>query len=77
MTAQEAVKHIKSSDNVFIHSAAAVPKSLVSAMTDRHEELRDVSIYQIHTEGAAPYSNLDLTESFTIKAFLLAQTFVK
>jgi len=50
-TVAEAVKCIKSGDNVFIHSAAAVPRCLVKAMTERHAELKDVSIFQIHTEG--------------------------
>ncbi len=53
-TAIEAVKNIKSKDKVFIHSAAAAPHSLIQAMTERHSELRDVNIYQIHTEGPAP-----------------------
>jgi acyl-CoA hydrolase len=70
-TAQEAVKSIKSGNNVFIHSAAAVPFALVQAMTDRYSELRDVSIYQIHTEGAAPYANSDLQDSFKIKTFFV------
>lgn len=70
-TAAEAVKHIKSGNNVFIHSAAAVPKCLINAMTERHSELRGVSIYQIHTEGDAPYSNPALQDSFTIKTFFV------
>jgi 4-hydroxybutyrate CoA-transferase len=70
-TATEAVKKIKSGDNVFIHSAAAVPRSLVNAMTARHSELRNVSIYQIHTEGEAPYSHLEYQSSFTIKTFFV------
>lgn len=70
-SSEEAVKQIKSDDNVFIHSAAAVPKSLVDAMTERHSELRNVSIYQIHTEGDAPYSNPTLQNSFIIKSFFV------
>lgn len=70
-SSEEAVKQIKSDDNVFIHSAAAVPKSLVDAMTERHSELRNVSIYQIHTEGDAPYSNPALQNSFIIKSFFV------
>ncbi len=73
ITAAEAVKHIKSGDKVFIHSAAAVPKCLVQAMTDRHEELNNVSIYQIHTEGDAPYANPDLQDSFKIKTFFVGK----
>jgi acyl-CoA hydrolase len=70
-TAEEAIKNIKSGNNVFVHSAAAVPKHLVRAMADRHAELRNVSIYQIHTEGAAPYSNPDYKASFAIKTFFV------
>ncbi len=70
-TATEAVKNIKSGNNVFVHSAAAVPKCLINAMTERHSELRDVSIYQIHTEGEAPYANPEYHASFTIKSFFV------
>ncbi len=70
-TAAEAVQHIKSGNNVFVHSAAAVPKCLIHAMTERHSELRDVSIYQIHTEGEAPYARAEFQDSFTIKAFFV------
>lgn len=70
-TAEEAVKQIKSTDNVFVHSAAAVPRTLINAMTARHAELRDVSIYQIHTEGEAPYANPAYKEAFNIKSFFV------
>lgn len=70
-SASEAVKIIKSGDHVFIHSAAAVPRQLIHAMTERHEELRNVSIYQIHTEGEAPYANPDLHASFILKPFFV------
>jgi acyl-CoA hydrolase len=70
-TAEEAVKQIKSGDNVFIHSAAAVPQHLIKAMTARHSELKGVNLYQIHTEGAAPYTNDAYLDSFTIKAFFV------
>ena len=70
-TPQEAVKHIKSGDHVFIHSAAAVPQAIVQAMSERHNELKNVSIYQIHTEGEAPYANQQYQDSFSIKAFFV------
>lgn len=70
-SAAEAVKIIKSGDNVFVHSAAAVPRQLIHAMTERHTELQNVSIYQIHTEGDAPYANPDLHASFTLKPFFV------
>jgi acyl-CoA hydrolase len=70
-TAEAAVTNIKSGDNVFIHSAAAVPQCLVTAMTARHSELKGVSIYQIHTEGEAPYASPNYRASFNIKTFFV------
>lgn len=70
LTAQEAVKHIKSGDNIYIHTAAAAPQELVRKMAERHEELEDVSIYQLHTEGDAPYVD---KEAFNVKAFFVGQ----
>ena len=69
-SAQEAVKLINSGDNVFVHSAAAVPQILVNAMAERHKELKNVSIYQIHTEGPALYAQPAYVDSFSLKTFL-------
>ena len=71
LSAEEAVQQIKSRDNVFVHSVAAVPQHLVEAMSRRHEELEGVSIYQIHTEGDAPYVGENMEKAFTIKAFFV------
>jgi 4-hydroxybutyrate CoA-transferase len=70
-TAEEAVKHINSGDNVYIHSAAAAPQALVKAMAARHQELKDVSIYQIHTEGEAPYAEPEMASAFQTKALFV------
>lgn len=70
-TAEEAVKHIKSRDRVFIHSAAAIPQLLVDALSDRHKELADVKIYQIHTEGQAPYCARGLERTFQVHAMFV------
>ncbi len=69
--AKDAVKNIKSGDNVYIHSASAAPQILVKEMSDRAKELTDVSIYQIHTEGIAPYASLDNSNAFTVKALFV------
>ena len=39
VSAEEAVKVIKSNDRVYVHAAAATPQVLVNAMSERHEEL--------------------------------------
>ena len=70
-TIEEALGHVKSKDNVFIHSAAAVPQALIKGLTDRHNTLRDVNIYQIHTEGNADYCKPEMKSAFTVKAFFV------
>lgn len=69
VTAAEAVKTIKSGDTVFIHSVAAAPQLLIKAMTDRADELENVTICHLHTEGEAPYAQPGMEKSFRVKAF--------
>ena len=64
VTAEEAVRVIKSGDRVFVHSVAAAPQQLIKAMTARASELRDVEIVHLHTEGEAPYVAPEFAESF-------------
>lgn len=69
----EAVKNIKSNDHVYIHAAAAAPKLLVEALTARHDELSGVKIYQLHTEGPAPYAAKGMETSFSVYAFFIGK----
>ena len=69
VSADEAVKEIKSNDKVFIHSAAATPEVLVQAMVRRKNELRGVDIYHIHTEGDCSYAKEENKESFRLHSF--------
>lgn len=70
-TALEAVRGIKSGDHVFIHTAGATPQALVKAMTERHSELNNVTIYHLHTEGPAPYADPLYEKSFHLNSFFL------
>lgn len=70
-TPVEAVSHIKSGHRVFVHTAGAAPTLLTEAMTSRHEELRDVKIYHMHTEGAAPYAQEKYNKSFQVNSFFI------
>lgn len=70
-TALEAVSDIKSGDNVFLHTAAATPVALVEAMTARAPELNNVSIYQMHTEGNAPYAEAQYEGTFNIYSMFI------
>ncbi len=73
ITAEDAVKVIKNKDRVYIHAAAAAPQALINAMTDRHEELKNVEVCHLHTEGDAPYANIDLKDSFHVNSFFIGK----
>jgi acyl-CoA hydrolase len=73
VSAEEAVKIIKSNDKVYLQAAAAVPQILINAMTARYEELRNVEICQLHTEGDAPYANPELRDSFHVNSFFIGK----
>lgn len=70
VSAEDAVKVIKSNSKIYIQAAAAAPRLLIEALTNRHEELRNVQICQLHTEGEAPYANPELRDSFHVNSFL-------
>lgn len=70
-SAQDAVKLIKSGDNIYIHSVAAAPQELIKAMVMRANELENVTIYHLHTEGDASYANPEYAGIFKTKAFFV------
>ena len=71
VSAQEAVKIVKSGDRVYLQAGAAAPSILANALTERASELRNVEICHLHTEGEAAYANPDLRESFHVNSFFL------
>jgi acyl-CoA hydrolase len=66
VTAEEALSHLKNHDNVFIHSVAAAPQHLINAMTQRGYDLEKVNVYQLHTEGDAPYASEGMSDVFHV-----------
>ncbi|MGZ5303027.1 MAG: acetyl-CoA hydrolase/transferase family protein, partial [Bacteroidia bacterium] len=72
VSAEEALKFVKSNDRIYIHTAAAAPQVLVHALTNRADELRNVEIVHLHTEGAAPYVHPDFRKSFHVNALFVA-----
>lgn len=73
ISAEEAVRIVKSGDRVFLHTAAATPQRLIDAMVDRAEELRDVEIVSLHTEGEARYTEPRYARSFRLNAFFVGK----
>ncbi|MFN3757377.1 MAG: acetyl-CoA hydrolase/transferase family protein [Flavobacterium sp.] len=71
VSAEEAVKVVKSGDRVYVQAAAATPTVLTKALSERYAELRNVEICHLHTEGEAPYANPELAESFHVNSFFI------
>ncbi|MEZ5570910.1 MAG: acetyl-CoA hydrolase/transferase C-terminal domain-containing protein [Halioglobus sp.] len=71
VTAEEAVRNIRSGERVFIHSAAATPRLLIDALTARGNELQDVELVSIHTEGLAPYLDPCYEGAFHLNTFFV------
>jgi len=71
VTAEEAVKIINSNNRVYIQAAAAVPQELINAMTERHEELRDVEVCHLHLEGETPYADPKYKDSFHVNSLFI------
>jgi acyl-CoA hydrolase len=71
MTAEEAVKLIKSGDRVFIQGGAATPQTLIRAMVARSSELKGVEIVHLHTEGECGYTAIEMKDSFHTNTFFI------
>lgn len=73
VTAEAAVQSIQSGNRIYIHGIAAAPQALIQAMTARAPELQRVEIAQLHTEGAAPYAEPGMEESFRVNALFVGK----
>jgi acyl-CoA hydrolase len=73
LSPEQAVKIVKNNDRIYIHAAAAAPQALINALTARHEELQNVEISHLHTEGEAPYANPKYAKSFHVNSFFIGK----
>lgn len=64
VSAAEATALIKSGDRVFLQGAAMTPNTLIDALCERHNELENIEIISIHTEGDAKYAREPYSKSF-------------
>ncbi|MDE6332466.1 MAG: 4-hydroxybutyrate CoA-transferase, partial [Muribaculaceae bacterium] len=76
MTADEAVKLIKSGDHVFIQGSTSIPEVLSEAMARRYSELRDVTVYNAFAvaKGPAPYTRPEMADSFFVDSFFVSNS---
>ena len=73
VTAEEAVKVIKSGDHIHLSSVASAPQCLIKAICTRgrNGELKDVHIHHLHTEGPAPYADPEFEGVFQLDSFFV------
>ena len=73
VSADEAVKVVKSGDHIHLSSVASAPQILIQALCRRGDagEFRDVRIHHLHTEGPAPYSDPKYDGVFFHQAFFV------
>ena len=55
VSAEEATSGVRSGQRVYLHGAAATPSVLLDSLVARAEELRDVAVVHLHTEGPGPH----------------------
>jgi len=70
-TADEALKIIKSGDNIVVQPGCAAPLELINAMVRRKEELSNVTIYHILVVGSLPYIEPGMENHFKHNAFFI------
>ncbi|MFZ2488582.1 MAG: acetyl-CoA hydrolase/transferase C-terminal domain-containing protein [Anaerolineae bacterium] len=71
VSAEQAVRQIKSASRVYLGGGAGVPVQLMTALTQRAEELRNVEIVHILTFADAPYAAPELQASFRHNALFI------
>ncbi len=71
LTAEEALRQLRSGMRVFVGSGCAAPQALVAALGRRGAEVFDVEIIHILTFGDAPYSNRERLANFRHNAFFI------
>ena len=73
VSAEEAVKVVKSGDRIHMSSVAVTPHPLISALVERgrRQELRNVHIQHIHTEGPVPYADPEFEGIFQLESFFV------
>ena len=73
VSAEEAVKAIKTGDRVHLSSVAVTPHHLINALMDRGRrgEIKNVKIQHIHTEGPAPYAEPEFEGIFHLESFFV------
>lgn len=68
VTVAEAASMVNSGDRIFLQGAAMTPNTLINGICERYEELEDVEIISIHTEGEVKYAIPPYNQAFNINS---------
>lgn len=71
LSAQDAVRSVRSGDHIHLSSIASVPHILIEALCERADELTDVHFHHFHTEGPAPYGSQEFVGTFFDQGFFV------
>ncbi len=71
ISADKAVSEVKSGQRIFIHSVYAAPSLLIEALARRSDNLKDIEIVHIHTEGTVPYAMPGTEAAFRTNALFV------
>src|SRR5688572_21791437 len=72
ISAEEAVKVIRSGSRVFLHGSAATPVHLIHALQKRSGELKDVELVSITTLGDVDFNHPDYRKSFFFNSLFVS-----
>lgn len=64
VSVKEAVSQVRSEQRVFLQGAAMTPNVLINALCEQYERLKNVELFQIHTEGDAKYTREPYQSAF-------------
>ncbi|HEY8733799.1 MAG TPA: acetyl-CoA hydrolase/transferase C-terminal domain-containing protein, partial [Puia sp.] len=70
---EKAMQMVKPGNHLFIQTGAAAPQQLIRGLMERASQLRDITIYQMHTEGIAPYGDIQWKDVFKINCFFIGR----
>ncbi len=71
VSSDEALKILKSGNNVVVQPGCAAPMELIRAMVRRKDELEDINLYHILTVGPLPYVQPGMEKHFRHTAFFI------
>lgn len=73
ISAEEALKIVRSGQRVFIHGSAATPVCLVEALQKRHAELYNVELVSISTLGNVNFDHPEHRKSFFFNSLFVSE----